>query len=111
MIIEVITGVISGAAAGFIAGGLTGYFSGWQFANHLELLKKRVDSLWGSENAASGVAARQEQAAEMEAAMIEAAQIVKEEGDEKQKQMKLLALASKYPRVAMKLVRKLGVRL
>lgn len=120
-IAAVFSGMVAGAGAGMVAGAVFGYLGGWKFAHDLDFLKKRVDQLWGSSNSAGGVAAREAYQAETEGALMEAAVIFKEKPPEnasaeekaafdKAKGEKMLALATKYPRVAMRLLRKTGFK-
>lgn len=109
MFIEVLTGFVGGVVAGVVGGSIAGYYAGWQYQIELEHLKRRVDSLWGVQNSAKGVAAREERSEEMQNAISEAAIIIKGGGSNEEKTAKLAEVATKYPRVAMKIGKQLGL--
>lgn len=112
-IVAVVGALISGALAGFVAGGITGYLGGLKFAVELDSLKARTDRLWANVYTQKGVDARSDQAAEMEEMLTEAAMIVKqnEGGDGKKIAGELLGVMTKHPKIAGKLIKKMGVTL
>jgi len=102
-----LTGAIAGFIGGSIAGAVAGYYQGWKYKTDLDVIKKRVETLWGFENTQKGNDAKAAQAAQEAALMAEAATIFQAGGEDKMK--KLAALAAQNPAIAMKLMRKFGV--
>ena len=73
-------------------------------------LEKRIKSIEMTEKSALGVAGKQESQEEMQAVMLEAAAILKDENIAQQdKPKKLIALAMQHPAAAQKLVKKFGI--
>lgn len=73
-------------------------------------LEKRIKSIEMTEKSAYGVAAKAESQEEMQAVMLEAAAILKDENISQQdKPKKLIALAMQHPAAAQKLFKKFGL--
>ena len=107
----VISGLIAGAATGFIAGGIFGWLSGWQYSAKLIELERKINQIWGSFNSGRGVDARQQQDQETQEVLAQAVSIWKSEGDQSKKIDGVLALAAQHPKVAMKLLKQVGISL
>jgi hypothetical protein len=73
--------------------------------------EKRLKSIEMTEKSYLGVQAKQENSEEMQAVMLEAAGILKDENISKEdKPKRLIALAMQHPGVAMKLINKFGLK-
>lgn len=73
-------------------------------------LEKRIKSIEMAEKSALGVQGKQESQEEMQAVMLEAASILKDENIAQQdKPKKLIALAMQHPAAAQKLFKKFGI--
>jgi uncharacterized protein with von Willebrand factor type A (vWA) domain len=107
MLIEVLSGLFAGAIGGFVGGSITGYFAGWQFSTALDMLKKRVDTLWGSTNSEKGVEARTLNATQEAAIMAQAVALW--QSNDSDKMQKLVALAAQNPQMTQRLLKKFGV--
>ena len=107
----VLSGLVAGAACGFVAGGIAGWFAGWQYQAKLIELERKINQLWGSYSSGAGVAARQQQDAETQEVLAQAVAIWKGEGDQNKKIDQVLGLAAQHPKVAMKLLRQVGISL
>jgi len=108
---SVIAGFIGGIVAGFIGGSITGWFSGWQYSSKIIELDRKINQIWGSFNSGKGVNARAEMDEQVQATLAQAMQIWKGEGDQGEKVNKILGLAAENPKVAMKILKQLGVKL
>lgn len=101
--IGLIAVVIGSAVGGFVAVLLV---QGYGYTN-LNFKLQRIENKIAS---AQGVEVKAEKGQRMQAALIEAAQIMKDENIPKEEKTKaLMGLAAKYPDVAMDLVKKVGI--
>jgi hypothetical protein len=87
---------------GAVAAALLVWLKYWQ-------LEAMMRSTLGTVRGQSGVDRRAEQQEEMERALVDAALIAKSEGTPQEKAKAFAGLAVKYPRVAMKLAKKMGI--
>jgi len=106
--IEVLTAVASGSVCGFIAGSIAGYYAGWAYKIEQDQLKKRVDSLWGTQNTQKGVAAREAITLEKVEMAGKIAAVLKEEGKPDEKLAKVFGVAAEHPEVSLKFIEKMG---
>lgn len=97
-------GVVIGCIVGSFCATLV--VEGWGYAQ----LRYKIESLENKIKSAQGVEVRTEKAQRLQGAVIEAAAIMKDENIPKEEKTKaLMALAAKYPDVALDLVRKVGI--